>query len=170
MMHVSSFFFILYLILPGKMSEKFELNTFAECRFDTSDQDDYEAPSPGRNAENEYVSIKDIAEGGMQQYNAVHNNTSMCIGSSECNNTRTQRSYRRTQPDGPDANEEIKAISKRLAETATALKRLKIICIALGVALVMISVTIGALMLIMVRLHINPYKHGVLFMEHMQTE
>ena len=132
------------------MSETFELHTRTDCTLETPDQNLYEAVDSDQHVENEYVAIKNISEGVTQKDDPIYNNTIMCSGTSECNDKLAKRVYKRPQHDGFDENERTGTISKHQAETATALRRLQIICIVLGAALVISSVTIGVLMLKMV--------------------
>ena len=134
------------------MSEEFDLRPVVDSAPDELDKNLYEAVNSDEHEENEYVAIKSTSESVIQENEPIYNNIISCSGSSESKDKPTQRIYKRPQKDVPDKPATI-VISERLDETTTTVKRLQIICIVLGAALVMMSVTIGGFMFMMVRQH-----------------
>ena len=129
------------------MSEEFDLRPVVEC----ATVELYEAINSEEHEVNEYVAIKSMSESVIQENEPIYNNIISCSGSSESKEKPTQRIYKRPQKDVPDKAATIEVISERLDETTTTVKRLQIICIVLGAALVIISVTIGGFIYITVR-------------------
>ena len=131
------------------MSETVELQTLADC---ADDQSLYEAVNPEESTEDEYLGIRNISESVLKQNDVVYENTILNT-STVVKDICTPRDY--NHENFHSVNKEIANIRKSFEEQTMYLRRLQIVCIALGAALVISSVTIGVLMHLMVRYQIS---------------